>query len=64
MPVTMLSGATLTVLVQAAKQKMDPFDLAIHWSQGTNWAVESGVLGDLEMLAETGRLDRHMEALA
>jgi hypothetical protein len=64
MPVTMLSGATLTVLVQAAKQKMDPFDLALHWSQGTNWAVESGVLGDLEMLAETGRLDRHMEALA
>ena len=64
MPVTMLSGATLTVLVQAAKQKMDPFDLAFHWSQGTNWAVESGVLGDLEMLAETGRLDRHMEALA
>lgn len=64
MPVTMLSGATLTVLVQAAKQKMAPFDLALHWSQGTNWAVESGVLGDLEMLAETGRLDRHMEALA
>lgn len=64
MPITMLSGATLTVLVQAAKQKMDPFDLALHWSQGTNWAVESGVLGDLEMLAETGRLDRHMEALA
>ena len=64
MPVTMLSGATLTVLIQAAKQKMDPFDLALHWSQGTNWAFESGVLGDLEMLAETGRLDRHMEALA
>lgn len=64
MPVTMLSGATLTVLVQAAKEKMDPFDLALNWSQGTNWAVESGVLGDLEMLAETGRLDRHMEALA
>lgn len=64
MPVTMLSGATLTVLVQAAKSRMDPFNLALHWSQGTNWAVESGVLGDLEMLAETGRLDRHMEALA
>lgn len=64
MPVTMLSGATLTVLVQAAKSHMDPFDLALRWSAGTNWATESGVLGDLEMLAETGRLDRHMEALA
>lgn len=64
MPVPTLQSATLTVLVQAAKQKMDPFDLALHWSQGTSWAVESGVLGDLEMLAETGRLDRHMEALA
>lgn len=64
MPVTILQSATLTVLVQAAKQKMDPFDLARHWSAGTNWATDSGVLGDLEMLAETGRLDRHMEALA
>lgn len=64
MPVPTLQSATLTVLVQAAKEKMDPFDLALHWSQGTNWAMESGVLGDLEMLAETGRLDRHMEALA
>ena len=64
MPVTILQSATLTVLVQAAKQKMDPFDLALHWSAGTNWATDSGVLGDLEMLAETGRLDRHMEALA
>lgn len=64
MPVPTLQSATLTVLIQAAKQKMDPFDLALHWSQGTSWAVESGVLGDLEMLAETGRLDSHMEALA
>lgn len=64
MPVTTLQSATLSLLIEAAKEKMDPFDLALHWSQGTNWAVESGVLGDLEMLAETGRLDRHMEALA
>lgn len=64
MPVTTLRSATLSLLVEAAKQKMDPYDLALHWSQGTNWATESGVLGDLEMLAETGRLDRHMEALA
>lgn len=64
MPVTILQSATLSLLIEAAKQKMDPFDLALHWSQGTNWAMESGVLGDLEMLAETGRLDRHMEALA
>lgn len=64
MPVTILQSATLSLLIEAAKEKMDPFNLALHWSQGTNWAVESGVLGDLEMLAETGRLDRHMEALA
>lgn len=64
MPVTILQSVTLSLLIEAAKQKMDPFDLALHWSQGTDWAVESGVLGDLEMLAETGRLDRHMEALA
>ena len=64
MPVTILQSATLSLLIEATKEKMDPFDLALHWSQGTNWAVESGVLGDLEMLAETGRLDRHMEALA
>ncbi len=64
MPVTILQSATLSLLIEAAKEKMDPFDLALHWSQGTNWAMESGVLGDLEMLAETGRLDRHMEALA
>lgn len=64
MPVTILQSATLSLLIEAAKEKMDPFDLALRWSQGTNWAVESGVLGDLEMLAETGRLDRHMEALA
>lgn len=64
MPVTTLQSATLSLLIEAAKEKMDPFDLALRWSQGTNWAMESGVLGDLEMLAETGRLDRHMEALA
>lgn len=64
MPVTTLQSATLSLLIEAAKEKMDPFDLALHWSRGTNWAVESGVLGDLEMLAETGRLDRHMGALA
>lgn len=64
MPVTILQSATLSLLIEAAKEKTDPFDLALHWSQGTNWAMESGVLGDLEMLAETGRLDRHMEALA
>lgn len=64
MPVTILQSATLSLLIEAAKEKMDPFDLALRWSQGTNWAIESGVLGDLEMLAETGRLDRHMEALA
>lgn len=64
MPVSTLHSATLSLLVEAAKQKMDPYDLALHWSQGTNWAIESGVLGDLEMLAETGRLDSHMEALA
>nr|DAS59438.1 MAG TPA: hypothetical protein [Caudoviricetes sp.] len=64
MPVTILQSATLSLLIEAAKEKMDPFDLALRWSQGTNWAMESGVLGDLEMLAETGRLDRHMEALA
>lgn len=64
MPVPTLQSATLTVLIQAAKAHMDPFNLALHWSQGTNWAMESGVLGDLEMLAETGRLDSHLEALA
>lgn len=64
MPVTILQSATLSLLIEAAKEKMDPFELALRWSQGTNWAIESGVLGDLEMLAETGRLDRHMEALA
>lgn len=64
MPVTTLQSATLSLLIEAAKQKVDPYDLALHWSAGTNWATDSGVLGDLEMLAETGRLDRHMEALA
>jgi hypothetical protein len=64
MPVTTLQSATLSLLIEAAKQKVDPYDLALHWSAGTNWATDSGVLGDLEMLSETGRLDSHLEALA
>lgn len=64
MPVTILQSATLSLLIEAAKQKVDPYDLALHWSAGTNWATDSGVLGDLEMLSETGRLDSHLEALA
>lgn len=64
MPVTTLQSATLSLLIEAAKQKVDPYDLALRWSAGTNWATDSGVFGDLEMLSETGRLDSHLEALA